>query len=376
MAADYVIVGAGSAGCVLAARLSEDPDVQRAPARGGRPGHRARDPHPGGVPGRLQVEPRLGSARRAGAGPRRPPPLPAARPRDRRLELDQRDDLPPRQPRRLRRLGRRRAATAGATTTCCPYFKRSEDNERGEDAYHGVGGPLARRPTAARCSRWSTTMLEAAVQAGYELNRDLNGERQDGVGRFQLTQRDGLRWSAADAFLHPAAERPNLEVRDRALRPADRLRGRPRGRRRGRPRRRARDDARRARGDPLGRHLPVAGAADALRDRPGGGARPVRDRGARGPAGRPQPAGPLHGAAQLPDRRADAVRHLHARELRAARERGPRPAHLEHPRGRRLLPHAAGPARRRTSSSTSRRRCSTTRASRRRTTAATASAPS
>jgi choline dehydrogenase-like flavoprotein len=60
-------------------------------------------------------------------------------------------------------------------------------------------------------------MLEAAVEAGYEPNPDLNGERQDGVGRFQLTQRDGKRWSAADGYLHPAVGRPNLEVRDCAF---------------------------------------------------------------------------------------------------------------------------------------------------------------
>ena len=60
------------------------------------------------------------------------------------------------------------------------------------------------------------TMLEAARQAGHEHNPDFNGERQEGVGRFQLTQRDGLRCSTADAFLVPAADRANLEVITRA----------------------------------------------------------------------------------------------------------------------------------------------------------------
>jgi choline dehydrogenase-like flavoprotein len=94
-----------------------------------------------------------------------------------------------------------------------PYFKRSEDNERGESEYHGAGGPLAVSDSRSM-HPLIETMFEAAVQAGYELNPDLNGERQDGVGRFQLTQRNGLRWSAADGFLHPARDRPNLEVRD------------------------------------------------------------------------------------------------------------------------------------------------------------------
>ena len=74
-----------------------------------------------------------------------------------------------------------------------------------------------------------------------------------------------------------------------------------------------------ARGDPLRRRVPLAGAADDLGHRAGRRPRAVRDRGARGPARRPQPAGPLHGAAQLRDRRAVAVRLVHARELRALR---------------------------------------------------------
>jgi choline dehydrogenase len=61
------------------------------------------------------------------------------------------------------------------------------------------------------------TMLEAARQAGHEHNPDFNGARQEGVGRFQLTQRDGLRCSTADAFLRPAQERPNLRVITRAM---------------------------------------------------------------------------------------------------------------------------------------------------------------
>jgi choline dehydrogenase-like flavoprotein len=97
-----------------------------------------------------------------------------------------------------------------------PYFRRAEDNERGEDEFHGVGGPLA----VSECRSMTPlvdAMLDAAVEAGYERNPDLNGERQDGVGRFQLTQRDGKRWSTADGYLHPAAGRPNLEVRDGAF---------------------------------------------------------------------------------------------------------------------------------------------------------------
>ena len=92
-----------------------------------------------------------------------------------------------------------------------PYFKRSEDNERGENEFHGVGGPLAVSDSRS-LSPLTDAQLEAATQAGYELIEDLNVDRPEGVSRFQLTQRNGMRCSAADAFLHPAEGRPNLEV--------------------------------------------------------------------------------------------------------------------------------------------------------------------
>ncbi len=92
-----------------------------------------------------------------------------------------------------------------------PYFRRAEDNERGEDAFHGVGGPLtvsdgrSRHPLCA-------AFVQAAEQAGHKANDDFNGESQFGVGRYQLTQRAGLRCSTAVAYLHPALGRPNLTV--------------------------------------------------------------------------------------------------------------------------------------------------------------------
>jgi choline dehydrogenase len=97
-----------------------------------------------------------------------------------------------------------------------PYFKRSEDNERGEDYYHGAGGPMS-VSDGRSMHPLVDTMLEAARHAGHEHNPDFNGARQEGVGRFQLTQRDGLRCSTADAFLRPAQDRLNLEVIPRAM---------------------------------------------------------------------------------------------------------------------------------------------------------------
>jgi choline dehydrogenase-like flavoprotein len=93
-----------------------------------------------------------------------------------------------------------------------PYFKRAEDNERGEDEFHGVGGPLAVSESRSM-QPLVDAMLEAAVQAGYERIPDLNVDRPEGVARFQVTQRNGKRCSTADAYLHPVADRPNLEVR-------------------------------------------------------------------------------------------------------------------------------------------------------------------
>jgi choline dehydrogenase len=92
-----------------------------------------------------------------------------------------------------------------------PYFKRSEDNERGADDYHRVGGPLHVSDSRA-LSPMVDAWIEAALEAGHDFNPDFNGVAQLGFGRYQLTQHDGLRWSTADAFLRPALQRENLTV--------------------------------------------------------------------------------------------------------------------------------------------------------------------
>jgi choline dehydrogenase-like flavoprotein len=103
-------------------------------------------------------------------------------------------------------------ATGWSYDEVLPYFKRSEDNERGEDEFHGVGGPLAVSESRSM-QPLVDSMLDAAAEAGYERIPDLNVDRPEGVSRFQVTQRNGKRCSTADAFLHPIADRPNLEVR-------------------------------------------------------------------------------------------------------------------------------------------------------------------
>jgi choline dehydrogenase len=92
-----------------------------------------------------------------------------------------------------------------------PYFKRSEDNERGPSEFHGTGGPLSvseSRSNNPMADAWT----EAATEIGIPRNDDFNGEQQWGVGRYQLTQRNGMRCSTAVAFLHPVMDRPNLTV--------------------------------------------------------------------------------------------------------------------------------------------------------------------
>ena len=92
-----------------------------------------------------------------------------------------------------------------------PYFKRAEDNERGPSRYHGVGGPLSVSDSRSM-HPVVETWIEAAGEAGIPHNEDLNGATQEGAGRYQLTQRDGRRCSAAVAYLHPAAARGNVDV--------------------------------------------------------------------------------------------------------------------------------------------------------------------
>ena len=97
-----------------------------------------------------------------------------------------------------------------------PYFIAGEDNARGASAHHGVGGPL-RVEDQRSPSAFAKAFVEAAAAVGLPRNVDSNGAEQDGVGLFQVTQRRGRRWSAADAYLRPALDRPGLEVVTHAL---------------------------------------------------------------------------------------------------------------------------------------------------------------
>src|SRR5271170_563214 len=96
-----------------------------------------------------------------------------------------------------------------------PFFKKAERNERLHDEFHGSDGPLnvAERPYTNPLSH---VFVEAAQQAGLPFNPDFNGAVQLGCGLFQVTQKNGSRWSAATAYLHPAAARENLTIATKA----------------------------------------------------------------------------------------------------------------------------------------------------------------
>ncbi len=212
MAADYVIVGAGSAGCILAARLTEDPDVRVVLLEAGGPDTAPEIHVPAMFPimFKSSLDWDLLGEQEPGLDGRRLY-LPRGRMiggcssinamiylRGNRLDYDE---------------WAAQGSAGWSYDEVLTYFRRGEDNERGEDAFHGVGGPQTVSDSRS-LHPLVDRMLDAAVQAGYTANPDLNGAVQDGVGRFQLTQRGGFRCSTADAYLHPATDRPNLEVHD------------------------------------------------------------------------------------------------------------------------------------------------------------------
>jgi choline dehydrogenase-like flavoprotein len=110
----------------------------------------------------------------------------------------------------------RRGAAGWSFEKMLPYFIKSEANEIHKDALHGTAGPLtvgnnrSMHPLVER-------FVRAGVEAGLARNDDFNGKSQFGVGRYQMTQRNGARWSAAQAYLHPASNRSNLQVFTNAL---------------------------------------------------------------------------------------------------------------------------------------------------------------
>ena len=267
---DYIVVGAGSAGCVLAARLQRRPGDARAAARSRAARSLALDP-PADRLRQDDVEPALQLVllHRPRPEHERAADLLAARQDARRLELDQRPDLHPRPARGLRPLGARSATTAGATTTCCRTSSSPKRNQRGASGFHGGDGPLAVSDIGAQ-HELIEAFIAGAGEIGVPRTDDFNGARQEGAGYYQLTTWNGLALQHREGLPRPGARgAATCASRPRPRPPRLRARsGAARGRRALPPARRGEDRALPRRGAAGGRRAAVAAAAAALGHRP------------------------------------------------------------------------------------------------------------
>jgi choline dehydrogenase-like flavoprotein len=203
-----------------------------------------------------------------------------------------------------------------------PYFRKSEHNEKFEGEYHGQGGPLNVADLRSM-NPFQQIYLEAARQTGFKLIDDFNGADQEGIGIYQVMQKNGERWNAARAYLAPhLASRPNLTVITRArarrvVSPASVPAGSSSSKAA------SADLPRETRSDPGGRRDPVAAVVDALGHRRRRGAAAVRHTGDPRPArGWQEPAGPSRLCLQLPRQVAGPARHFPGGGLRMMKEIG------------------------------------------------------
>ena len=212
---DYIVVGAGSAGCVLAARLTEDPSCRVLLLEAGADSRR------------LEIR------------------VPAAFSKLYKTEVDWNYSTEPEENLFGRRLYWPRGKVLGGSSAInamiyirgnradydcwrdlgnsgwgyddvLPFFKKSEDQQLGASEFHGSGGPM--RVENLKCVNLLTrAFLAAAGDLGFPANPDFNAAAQEGAGLYQVTQKNGSRHSAADAYLRPVMRRPNLTIETNAL---------------------------------------------------------------------------------------------------------------------------------------------------------------
>ena len=224
---DYVIVGAGSAGCVLANRLSEDPSTRVLLLEAGPPDHRwdFRIHMPGAL-----ARPLMGKTYNWAYHSEPEPGLDGRRldcPRGRVIGGSSSING------MVYIRGHARDYDGWAAqglpgwsyADILPYFRRCEDRGRGADPWRGAGGPL-HVSTGTSENPLFDAFIEAGREAGYPVTEDMNGYQQEGLGRMDMTTWRGRRWSAARAWLDPARRRPNLEIVPHALATRVRFAGR------------------------------------------------------------------------------------------------------------------------------------------------------